>query len=310
MSSHEGTATTPSRGRVTVEGLTKTYGDGDGRVVAVDDLDLEIEPGEFVTILGPSGCGKSTLLDCIAGHVEPTAGQVTVDGEPVSGPDPSRGVVFQENRLFPWKTVQENVAFGPSVRGRSTDRVEMLLERMGLSEFADSYPKELSGGMAQRAELARLLANEPAIMLMDEPFSGLDVMTKQRMQVELLSAWRETDATALFVTHDVEEAILLGDRVVVMTARPGTVKTVVDVPLDRPRDHGSRTSEAVTQLKQHLLASIHDEAGVEFATQESLETGQRVEPEPEPDSEHRRDAASHGADEVDAPPQHTGEVDR
>ena len=310
MSPHEDTARTLSRGRVTVEGLTKTYGDGDGRVVAVDEFDLEIEPGEFVTVLGPSGCGKSTLLDCIAGHVEPTAGRVTVDGEPVSGPDPSRGVVFQENRLFPWKTVRENVAFGPSVRDRSTSRVETLLERMGLSGFADSYPSELSGGMAQRAELARLLANEPAIMLMDEPFSGLDVMTKQRMQVELLSAWRETDATALFVTHDVEEAILLGDRVVVMTARPGTVKTVVDVPLDRPRDHGSRTSEAVTRLKQHLLASIHDEADVEFATRESSETDQRTERESEPDSELRRDAAGHGADEVGAPTRHTGGADR
>jgi len=309
MSSHEETSTTDSRGRVTVEGLSKTYGTGDGRVVAVDDLDLEIEPGEFVTVLGPSGCGKSTLLDCIAGHVEPTTGQVTVDGEPVSGPDPSRGVVFQENRLFPWKTVRENVAFGPTVRGRSTDRVEPLLERMGLSGFADSYPNELSGGMAQRAELARLLANEPAIMLMDEPFSGLDVMTKQRMQVELLSAWRKTDATALFVTHDVEEAILLGDRVVVMTARPGTVKTVVDVPLDRPRDHGSRTSEAVTQLKEHLLASIHDEADVEFATREPP-ASDRTMSEPSSDSEPRGDAVGRDGHEVGAATQYTGEGDR
>ncbi|SFB98640.1 NitT/TauT family transport system ATP-binding protein [Halobiforma haloterrestris] len=258
-----------SGGRIAIEGLTKTYGGeaDDERVVAVDDLDLEIEPGEFVTVLGPSGCGKSTLLDCVAGHVEPTEGRVTVDGDPVTGPDPSRGVVFQENRLFPWKTVRENVAFGPSVRGRSTDRVPELLERMGLSSFADSYPSDLSGGMAQRAELARLLANEPSIMLMDEPFSALDAMTKQRMQVELLSAWRETDATALFVTHDVEEAILLADRVVVMTARPGTVKTVVDVPLERPRGHDARTTEAFTDLKRRLLASIHDEAGSEFAAE-------------------------------------------
>ncbi|APW99076.1 sulfonate ABC transporter ATP-binding protein [Halobiforma lacisalsi AJ5] len=259
----------PSGGRIAIEGLTKTYGGeaDDERVVAVDGLDLEIEPGEFVTVLGPSGCGKSTLLDCVAGHVEPTEGRVAVDGDPVTGPDPSRGVVFQENRLFPWKTVRENVAFGPSVRGRPTDRVPDLLERMGLSSFADSYPSDLSGGMAQRAELARLLANEPSIMLMDEPFSALDAMTKQRMQVELLSAWRETDATALFVTHDVEEAILLADRVVVMTARPGTVKTVVDVPLDRPRGHDARTTGAFTDLKRRLLASIHDEAGSEFATE-------------------------------------------
>ena len=256
--------TTVSGGRVEIERLGKVYGDDEERVVAVDELDLEIEPGEFLTVLGPSGCGKSTLLDCVAGHVEPTSGRVLVDGDPVSGPDPERGVVFQENRLFPWKTVRENVAFGPKMRDRPTDHVADLLERMGLSEFADSYPNQLSGGMAQRAELARLLANEPSIMLMDEPFSALDAMTKGRMQIELLSAWRETDATALFVTHDVEEAILLADRVVVMTARPGTVKTVVDVPLSRPRDHDSRTSETFTELKGKLLASIHGEAGAEF----------------------------------------------
>ncbi|MDR5673486.1 ABC-type nitrate/sulfonate/bicarbonate transportsystem, ATPase component [Halalkaliarchaeum sp. AArc-CO] len=256
--------TTDSGGRVEIEGLTKVYGGDEERVVAVDELDLEIEPGEFLTVLGPSGCGKSTLLDCVAGHVEPTSGRVLVDGDPVSGPDPERGVVFQENRLFPWKTVRQNVAFGPKMRDRPTDHVADLLDRMGLSEFADSYPNQLSGGMAQRAELARLLANEPSIMLMDEPFSALDAMTKGRMQIELLSAWRETDATALFVTHDVEEAILLADRVVVMTARPGTVKTVVDVPLSRPRDHDSRTTETFTELKRELLASIHGEAGAEF----------------------------------------------
>ena len=256
--------TTDSGGRIEIENLTKVYGGDEERVVAVDGLDLGIEPGEFVTVLGPSGCGKSTLLDCVAGHVEPTSGRILVDSEPVSGPDPERGVVFQENRLFPWKTVRENVAFGPEMRDLSTDHVQELLERMGLSEFADSYPNQLSGGMAQRAELARLLANEPSIMLMDEPFSALDAMTKGRMQIELLSAWRETDATALFVTHDVEEAILLADRVVVMTARPGTVKTVVDVPLSRPRDHDSRTTETFTELKRELLASIHGEAGAEF----------------------------------------------
>lgn len=254
---------TDSGGRVEIQNLTKVYG-GEERVVAVDGLDLEVEPGEFLTVLGPSGCGKSTLLDCVAGHVEPTSGEVLVNGDPVEGPDPERGVVFQENRLFPWKTVRENVAFGPEMRNQQTDHVTDLLDRMGLSGFADSYPNQLSGGMAQRAELARLLANEPSIMLMDEPFSALDAMTKGRMQIELLSAWRDTNATTLFITHDVEEAILLADRVVVMSARPGTVKTVVDVPLSRPRDHNSRTSEKFTDLKRKLLASIHGEAGAEF----------------------------------------------
>lgn len=250
---------------VQVENLTKRYGEGEDRVVALSNVDLTIDPGEFVTVLGPSGCGKSTLLECLAGYEAPSSGSVRVNGEPVTDPDPSRGVVFQENRLFPWKTVRENVAFGPNVRDRPADAVPELLDRMGLSSFADSYPGELSGGMAQRAELARLLANEPDLMLMDEPFSALDAMTKERMQVELLEAWRDTDATALFVTHDVEEAVFLADRVVVLSARPGRVKTDVEVPLDRPRDHASRTSETLTDIKGELLESIHGEASEEFA---------------------------------------------
>ena len=253
-----------SKGQVRIDGLTKRYEDDNGGVLALSDVDLAIEPGEFVTVLGPSGCGKSTLLECLAGYEAPTAGSVRVDGTVVTGPDPSRGVVFQENRLFPWKTVRENVAFGPRVRDRETDAVPELLDRMGLSEFADAYPGDLSGGMAQRAELARLLANEPQVMLMDEPFSALDAMTKERMQIELLDAWREIEATTLFVTHDVEEAILLGDRVVVLSARPGTVKTDREIPLERPRDHAARTSKTFTRIKGDLLDSIHGEAGEEF----------------------------------------------
>jgi len=273
VSSDTGATAVGGRGRIEIDGLTKAYGSGGDRIVAVDGVDLTVEPGEFVAVLGPSGCGKSTILECVAGYFEPTAGSVRVDGEPVSGPGPDRGVVFQENRLFPWKTVRENVAFGPEMRGRPTDGVDGLLERMGIAEFADAYPGQLSGGMAQRAELARLLANEPSIMLMDEPFSALDAMTRERMQVESLSAWRETAATTLFVTHDVEEAIFLADRVVVVSARPGRVKTVVDVPLDRPRRHDVRTSEAFTSLKGELLASIHGEAGVEFAEPSSPQGG-------------------------------------
>jgi NitT/TauT family transport system ATP-binding protein len=250
----------PADGQVRIESLTKRYEDDNGGVLALSDVDLAIEPGEFVTVLGPSGCGKSTLLECLAGYEAPTTGAVRVDGTDVTGPDPSRGVVFQENRLFPWKTVRENVAFGPTVRDRETDAVPELLDRMGLTEFADAYPGDLSGGMAQRAELARLLVNEPQVMLMDEPFGALDAMTKERMQIELLDAWREIEATTLFVTHDVEEAILLGDRVVVLSARPGTVKTDREIPLDRPRDHAVRTSETFTLIKRDLLASIHGEA--------------------------------------------------
>jgi NitT/TauT family transport system ATP-binding protein len=214
-------------------------------------------------VLGPSGCGKSTLLESIAGYLEPTEGSVAVDGEDVSEPDPSRGVVFQENRLFPWKTIGENIRFGPQVRDDAEvddDRVQELLDKTGLEEFEDAYPNELSGGMQQRAELSRLLANDPEIMLMDEPFSGLDAMTKELMQELLLEIWDDENRTVMFITHDVEEAIFLADRVVVMTARPGQVKGVIDVELDRPRDFEVLTTDRFTEYKDRALELIHEEA--------------------------------------------------
>ncbi|MFC6723894.1 ABC transporter ATP-binding protein [Halobium palmae] len=248
-------------GTVNVQDLTKVYGEDDDEVVAVDEVDLHIEAEEFVTVLGPSGCGKSTLMEAIAGHLEPTEGEVLVNGDPVDGPDPSRGVVFQENRLFPWKTIDENVRFGPQMRDAvDEERIEALFGQMGLEGFEDAYPHELSGGMQQRAELARLLANDPDIMLMDEPFSGLDAMTKDLMHEKLLDVWEDDDRTVLFITHDVEEAILLADRVVVMTARPGQVKDVIDVDLDRPRDTDMVTTDRFTELQRRANESIHDEA--------------------------------------------------
>ncbi|WP_435076939.1 ABC transporter ATP-binding protein [Halococcus sp. AFM35] len=248
-------------GAVDIDGLTKVYDpDGDG-VVAVEDMDLDIGAEEFVTILGPSGCGKSTVLECIAGYLDPTEGEVRVDGERVTGPDPSRGVVFQSNRLFPWKTIAENIRFGPEMRDAvDDDRVASLVDEMGLEGFEDSYPHELSGGMQQRAELARLLANDPDIMLMDEPFSGLDAMTKELMQENLLDVWEDEDRTVLFITHDVEEAIFLADRVVVMSARPGQVKEVLDVDLERPRKLDMLTTDEFTRVKRRALDLIHAEA--------------------------------------------------
>ncbi|EMA38550.1 ABC transporter ATP-binding protein [Halococcus hamelinensis] len=248
-------------GTVNIQDLTKVYGEGDDELVAVDGMDLHIEAEEFVTVLGPSGCGKSTVMECIAGYLEPTEGEVLVNGEPVEGPDPSRGVVFQENRLFPWKTINQNVRFGPQMRNAvDEDRIHSLFGQMGLEGFEDAYPHELSGGMQQRAELARLLANDPDIMLMDEPFSGLDAMTKELMQENLLDVWEDDDRTVLFITHDVEEAILLADRVVVMTARPGQVKDVIDVDLDRPRDTDVVTTDRFNELQRRASESIHDEA--------------------------------------------------
>ena len=254
-------ASSDTTGEIDVDGVTKIYDPDGEHVVAVEDMDLAVDAEEFVALLGPSGCGKSTLMDCIAGYLEPTDGEIAVDGDPVSGPDPKRGVVFQENRLFPWKSIKENVEFGPRVHeGIEEGRAERILDEMGLDGFEESYPAELSGGMQQRAELARLLANDPDIMLMDEPFSALDALTKEIMQKKLLEVWEQDNRTVLFITHDVEEAILLADRVIVMTARPGQVKDVIDVDIDRPRDPEVVTTDRFTELRERALSVIREEA--------------------------------------------------
>lgn len=261
-------------GLVDVSSLTKVYDPQGDAVTAIEDMDLHVEDGEFVTVLGPSGCGKSTLLECIAGYLEPSEGEVVVAGDRVEEPAAGRGVVFQENRLFPWKTIGENIRFGPNVRDDAepdSERVEYLLDKTGLGGFEDAYPNELSGGMQQRAELCRLLANDPEIMLMDEPFSALDAMTKELMQEMLLDIWDEENRTVVFVTHDVEEAIFLADRVVVMTARPGQIKGVIDVDLDRPRDYSMLTTDRFTEYKDEALDLIHEEA--EKAMEQKKEQG-------------------------------------
>ena len=255
------TANTEKTGAIDIDGLTKIYDPEGEHVVAVEDMDLHIEAEEFVALLGPSGCGKSTVMNCIAGYLDPTEGDVIVDGERVIGPDPKRGVVFQENRLFPWKTIQENVEFGPQMRdGVEEGRAQSILSEMGLEGFEDAYPSGLSGGMQQRAELARLLANDPDIMLMDEPFSALDALTKEIMQERLIEVWERDNRTVLFITHDVEEAIFLADRVVIMTARPGRVKDVIDVDIDRPRSSDDLTTDRFTELRERALSVIREEA--------------------------------------------------
>lgn len=227
--------------RLAIRGLNKTYFDlyAGEHTPAIQDLSLEIEEGEFVTIVGPSGCGKTTLLNIVAGFIPPTAGDVTLNGRRVQGPGPDRGVVFQTFALFPWKTVLDNVGFGLKMRGVArADRDRTAREYIalvGLQGFESRYPHELSGGMQQRAGVARVLANDPEVMLMDEPFASIDAQTRMTLQEELGRIWETTRRTILLVTHDVEEAVFLATRVVVLTACPARVRAAVPVDLPRPR---------------------------------------------------------------------------
>ena len=225
--------------RVSTENLTKHYDGAQGTVRALEDVSFEVETGEFVCIVGPSGSGKTTLFRIIAGLDDATAGTVYLNDNPVEGPTPNMGVVFQEYHLFPWRTVRGNVGFGleqgDASRAARRRRVEEMLDLVGLEAFGDSYPKSLSGGMKQRVALARSLAVGPDLLLMDEPFGALDAQTKGTLQDELLDIWQETGKTILFVTHDVEEAVKLADRIVVLTSAPGRIREVVHVELPRPR---------------------------------------------------------------------------
>jgi NitT/TauT family transport system ATP-binding protein len=245
---------------IVARGVRKVFAAGDRQVVALDGVDLEVAQGEFVCLLGPSGCGKSTLLNAIAGFSAPTAGELMALGRPVRGPGPERAMVFQEYALFPWMTVEQNVAFGLELAGAAPDilsrTVDGLLRRLGLAEFRDRFPKDLSGGMRQRVAIARVLAIDPPMLLMDEPFGALDALTRRSLQDELLRLWAEDRKTIVFVTHGIEEAIYLSDRVVVMTYRPGTVKRVVPVTLPRPRDPSSVEFNA---LKRELTALVMEE---------------------------------------------------
>jgi len=228
---------------VAVDGVGKTYDDGGSGVRALDDVSFGVDEGEFVCLVGPSGCGKTTLFRIIAGLADATDGEVRVAGAPVTGPTTDMGVVFQEYHLFPWLTVEENVGFGLERTDRSAAererRVEEMLDLVGLSEFRDSYPKSLSGGMKQRVAIARSLAVDPELLLMDEPFGAVDAQTREMLQRELLDVWASTGKTVLFVTHDVAEAVTLADRIVVMAAEPGRVAEIVDVDVPRPRERGS-----------------------------------------------------------------------
>ncbi len=266
----------PSRGaRIVLDGVSQTFrrrrqagqpASEPDRFVALQDVSLTIEAGEFLTLVGPSGCGKSTLLDLIGGLSFPSAGTLTLDGVPIAGPGLDRGIVFQQYALMPWRTTQANVEFGlESVRGLSrkqrTERARHYIDMVGLTGFEQHYPHELSGGMKQRVAIARALANEPSVLLMDEPFAALDAQTRELLQQELLRIWQATGKTVVFITHGIDEAVYLGQRVAVMTSRPGRIKEIVriDAPKADRGDEDVRSTPAFVRDRHAIWSLLHDE---------------------------------------------------
>ena len=264
--------TNNSKGAISIRNVTKIY-DPDGvNVMAVDDCSLEIAAGEVCMIVGPSGCGKTTLLNAIAGFHSITSGEIFLDGEMLCGPSKplaeqgaDRIVVFQHGALFPWKTLVDNVAYGPIVQGRMTkqeakDKASTMLNEAGISDMMNKYPGEVSSGMARRAEIVRALINDPKVLLLDEPYRAMDALTKSIMHESLLEVYDKTKVTIFFITHDLEEAIFLGDKVVVMTTRPAKTKIVVDVDIPRPRDYQVLSSEKFRVLVNEAKGAVHEEA--------------------------------------------------
>jgi NitT/TauT family transport system ATP-binding protein len=252
------------KGRIEVSHFGLSYDSLEGPIEAVIDAGIVVEPGEFVSIIGPSGCGKSTLLNAVAGFIKPTRGSVLVDDEPVSGPSADRGMVFQQYSLFPWKTVRENVEFGLKMKGMERNRRETaartLLGLAGLLAFENHYPDRLSGGMKQRVGIVRALATGPKVLLLDEPFGALDAQTRIIMQQILTNMWQRLKISVLFVTHDIDEAIFLSDRVYCMTARPGTIKAEIKIPLARPRQQAMMMSSEFLALRRGLMSLISEES--------------------------------------------------
>lgn len=246
---------------IQVTDVTKVYVTSRGRTVSLDNVSLDVAEGEFVTLVGPSGCGKSTMLNLIGGLLEPTSGEVLVHGDAVRGPSPDRGVIFQQYALFPWLTALQNVEFGLRLQGlRQAERQEKAmhyLDLVGIADFANALPKELSGGMKQRCAIARAYAVNPSVLLMDEPFGALDALTRVQMQDELLSTWQKERRTIVFITHDVDEAVYLASRVVVMSPRPGRISEIIDVPLPYPRTEELRLSPEFASIRARVWRGVH-----------------------------------------------------
>ena len=266
---------TPARrstARLVVDGVSKRFGSGPDAIQAVEPMSLAVNAGDFICIVGPSGCGKSTLLNIVAGFETPTTGAVSLDRRRITGPGPERGVVFQQGALFNWMTVADNVAFGPRALGKPPAAAQQLagqfLELVGLTAFARRYPYELSGGMQQRVGIARALANDPEVLLMDEPFAALDQQTRELLQEEIRGIWRRTGKTILWITHSIEEALFLATHVVVMTARPGRIKAAFEAGFSRDPDPLVTTSAAFAEAKRQIVTLLRQES-LEAQRQES-----------------------------------------
>lgn len=249
--------------KVQIDKVEKIFNGRSGEMIALNGVSLDIMDNEFVCVVGPSGCGKSTLLNIIAGLMEPTSGAVYVDGKKVEGTGVERGVVFQQYALFPWLTVKKNVEFGLKLKNLPKDQIEEIamkyIRMVDLEKFANAYPKELSGGMKQRVAIARAYAVNPEVLLMDEPFGALDAQTRTQLQTELLKTWEEERKTCFFITHDVEEAIILAQRVVIMSARPGRIKEIVNIDIPHPRTQETRMSPRFMELKNHIWSQVYQE---------------------------------------------------
>ncbi|MCH6267202.1 ABC transporter ATP-binding protein [Neobacillus citreus] len=249
--------------KVKIENLHKTYPSRNGEVTALNGVNLNIMENEFITVVGPSGCGKSTLLNIIAGLERPTSGKVLCDNQEINGTGTERGVVFQQYALFPWLTVKGNVQFGihlQGIKGDEADQLAMKYIRMvDLEDFVDHYPKELSGGMKQRVAIARAYAANPSVLLMDEPFGALDAQTRTQLQEELLHTWEKEQKTCFFITHDVDEAIILGQKVVIMSARPGRIKEIVDISIPYPRNQESKITKEFLDAKNYIWSQVYKE---------------------------------------------------
>ncbi|MTJ93833.1 MAG: ABC transporter ATP-binding protein [Desulfovibrio sp.] len=258
-------------GEMKIEAISKSYGSDIMQKWVVQDCSFTLEKGKLTVLVGPSGCGKSTLINLLAGYEKPTSGSILIDGQPVTSPGPDRLVVFQETALFPWMTTYENVSYGPRVRREMPaadlrEKTMQLLEMVGLEDFRDKYPPQLSGGMQRRAELVRAMINHPKVMMMDEPFRGLDAMTRSLMQEYYVRIFEEYQDTNLFVTSELEEGIFLADRLVILTNQPCRVKQIIEVNLPRPRNFSIMGSPEYLEIKREALELLHEEAMKSFAT--------------------------------------------